>query len=43
MAQLDSGDVLPSFALNIGVDSTLTLPDDMETDYGVMLFYRGHW
>ena len=43
MTQLDSGDTLPAFTLNIGTDSTLSLPGDMETDYGIILFYRGHW
>jgi hypothetical protein len=23
--------------------SSVTLPDDLSTPYGVMLFYRGHW
>ena len=22
---------------------TVTLPDDLATQYGVVLFYRGHW
>lgn len=43
MTQLDGGDTLSAFTLNIGADSTLTLPDDMETDNGIVLFYRGHW
>ena len=42
MAQLASGDILPSLTLNIGEDSTLTLPDDMETDYGVVLDTDGN-
>ena len=44
MAQkLDSGDAFPSVTLNLLDGSELTLPDQLETPYGVILLYRGHW
>ena len=41
--KLRSGDKLPSFTLNLVGGGTVTLPQDLPTDFGVMLFYRGHW
>jgi len=44
MAQkLDSGDAFPSVTLHLVGGGTTTLPDDLDTPYGVVLFYRGHW
>ncbi len=43
MTKLDNGDQLPSFSLKVGATDTITLPEDIETDYAVILFYRGHW
>lgn len=33
----------PSLTLTTTRQETLTLPDDLNTDYAVVLFYRGHW
>ena len=41
--KLRSGDKLPSFTLNLVGGGTVTLPQDLPTDFGVMLIYRGHW
>ncbi len=41
--KLDSGNTLPSLTLKLVGGETVTLPDDLETPYGVVLFYRGHW
>jgi hypothetical protein len=37
------GDTFPQLKLNIAGGDGLTLPDDIDTDYAVVLFYRGHW
>lgn len=42
-AKLDSGDKFPQITLDLVDGSTVTLPDQLETPYGVVLFYRGHW
>jgi peroxiredoxin len=41
--QLALGDTFPQLKLNIAGGNTFTLPDDISTDYAVVLFYRGHW
>ena len=41
--KLQGGDTLPSVTLRLTGGGQVTLPDDLETDYGVVLFYRGHW
>jgi peroxiredoxin len=41
--KLRSGDKLPSLSLNLVSGGSVTLPDDIETDFAVVLFYRGHW
>ena len=41
--KLRSGDRLPSVAFDLVGGGTRTLPDDLETDFGVLLLYRGHW
>ncbi len=42
-AKLDAGDTLPSLTLKLVGGGTLALPDELPTEYGVLLFYRGHW
>lgn len=42
-AKLDSGDSFPSTTLQLAGGGSVTLPDDLQTEYGVVLFYRGHW
>jgi hypothetical protein len=41
--QLVGGDQFPQLKLNIAGGDSVTLPGDIETDYAVVLFYRGHW
>ncbi len=41
--KLRSGDTLPSITLNLVGGGSATLPNDLSTDYGVVLLYRGHW
>jgi len=36
-------DTFPSMTLSLAGGGTLTLPDDISTTYGIVLFYRGHW
>ena len=41
--KLDAGSKFPSVALRMLDGSSLTLPDQIDSDYAVVLFYRGHW
>jgi len=41
--KLRSGDTLPALSLNPVGGGTVNLPGDIETDFAVVLFYRGHW
>jgi hypothetical protein len=41
--KLESGDTLPEIQLQLVGGGTLTLPTDMDSDFGVALFYRGFW
>jgi peroxiredoxin len=41
--QLDIMDTFPSITLSIAGGGTLTVPDEIETPYAILLFYRGHW
>ena len=41
--KLDAGEVFPSTSLQLVDGRTVRLPDDLATDYAVVLFYRGHW
>lgn len=41
--KLRAGDVLPKVTLDLVGGGTRTLPDDIDTDFGVLLLYRGHW
>jgi len=43
MTQLNMGDTLPGFTLKVGESGSVTLPTDIETDFAIILFYRGHW
>jgi peroxiredoxin len=43
MNKLDGGDQLPDFSLKVGESGSINLPADIETEYGIVLFYRGHW
>jgi hypothetical protein len=41
--KLDGGDVFPSTSLNLVGGGSIRLPEDLETPFGMILFYRGHW
>ena len=41
--KLNTGDAFPSMTLNLVGGGTLTVPDDLDSRYKVILFYRGHW
>jgi len=43
MDKLQNGDVLRSFSLKATTGETIHLPQDIPTDYAIILFYRGHW
>tara|TARA_R110002072_G_scaffold89232_4_gene199884 strand:+ start:9147 stop:9278 length:132 start_codon:yes stop_codon:yes gene_type:complete len=43
MSKLDAGDQLPDVTLKVGESGLISLPNDITTDYAVVLFYRGHW
>ena len=44
MAQkLDAGDRFPDMTLTLTGGGVVNLPDDLSSDYSVILFYRGHW
>ena len=40
---LQQGDKFPSLTFKTVDGGTITLPDDIPTRYGAVLFYRGHW
>lgn len=41
--KLNLMDTFPSITLARVGGGTLTLPDEIDTPYGIVLFYRGHW
>ena len=41
--KLNAGDQFPSVSLLVGEGDTMQIPDDLQTPYAVVLFYRGHW
>jgi len=41
--KLDTGDQFPSMTLTVVGGETLTIPDDINASYAIVLFYRGHW
>lgn len=41
--QLVPGGSFPELTLNIAGGDTLSIPNDIDTPYAVVLFYRGHW
>ena len=42
-SKLDSGNPFPSITLQLAGGGEITLPDQLATAYGVILFYRGFW
>ena len=41
--KLDAGDRFPAMTLTLAGGGTVSLPDDLSSDYSAILFYRGHW
>ena len=41
--KLDAGDRFPDMTLTLTGGGAVTLPQGLDSDYGVILFYRGHW
>jgi hypothetical protein len=41
--KLESGDTLPEIQLRLVGGGTLSLPTDIDANFGVALFYRGYW
>ncbi len=42
-AKLEPRDQFPDLALNVAGGGAVALPGDIQTDYALVLFYRGHW
>jgi peroxiredoxin len=43
MTLLAPGDLFPTITLNRPGGASITIPEALEGDYGVVLFYRGSW
>ena len=41
--KLEAGETFPSVTMKLVGGESVTLPDDLATPFGVVLFYRGHW
>lgn len=41
--KLDLLDTFPSITLELAGGGSLTLPEQLDTPYAIVLFYRGHW
>jgi hypothetical protein len=41
--KLKSGDKFPAVKMDLVGGGSATLPNDIDTDFAVVLFYRGHW
>ena len=41
--KLEIGDTLPEIQLQLVGGGSVSLPSDIDADFGVALFYRGHW
>lgn len=41
--KLRIGDTFPSITLNLVGGGSVMLPDEIQSDFAVVLFYRGHW
>ncbi len=42
-SMLDTGDPFPSLEIAKVGGGRISLPGDLAGDWGVVLFYRGHW
>jgi hypothetical protein len=41
--KLDLLDTFPSIRLSLAGGRTLSVPEEIDTPYAILLFYRGHW
>jgi hypothetical protein len=41
--KLDNGEVFPPVRGLLADGGTMTVPDDLDREWLVVLFYRGHW
>lgn len=41
--KLDAGDQFPSMTLALTGGGSFSVPGDLNANYGIVLFYRGHW
>ncbi|MFK8047819.1 MAG: hypothetical protein AB8B81_05235 [Halioglobus sp.] len=41
--KLVAGDMFPRLKLRAAGGSEFVLPDEIDTAYAIVLFYRGHW
>lgn len=41
--KLNAGDQFPQITLKIDTNDTIILPDQLDSNYAIVLFYRGHW
>ena len=41
--KLGIGSAFPNLTIDLVGGGTLSLPDDLDAKYRVILFYRGHW
>lgn len=41
--KLGIGDTFPNLTVDLVSGGSMTLPGGMNSKYGVILFYRGHW
>ena len=41
--KLSAGDAFPNLTLQMARGGTMAVPDDLNSKYRVILFYRGHW
>ena len=41
--KLNAGDTFPRMTIQLLGGNALTIPDDLESKYTLVLFYRGHW
>ena len=41
--KLDTGDAFPEMRFALASGGTRTLPDEIDANFQIVLFYRGHW
>lgn len=41
--KLETGDTFPQLKLKAAGGQDFVLPDEINSDYAIVLFYRGHW